>query len=129
MRELNKMLTEYYKRDFTILNLILASKKASNKMNFLIIYENNNIIGFSRYKYIEDITISTVIVNTKYRKKGVCSMMIKLLLDLIKQNHKNKNIILHVEKDNIGAIKCYKKNNFEIKETNKYGAYTMIYKN
>lgn len=125
---LNELLTLYYQRDFTILNLINSSYKHENKVNFLILYKKDDLVAFARYKYTDAVKLSSIMVNPKYRRKGICTKMVKLLLKLIKERHSGLEIILDVKKENEGAIKCYKNNNFEIIGTNKYSEYIMKHK-
>lgn len=114
---LDKILTDYMQMNFTILNLIKSSFKNDHKVNYLIIYKQDDIIAFAQYKYTDTAKLSTIVVNPKYRKQGICTKMVGLLVKLIKKNHPELDIILDVLSKNKGAIKCYKNNNFEVIES------------
>ena len=73
-------------------------------------YIDKQIIGVLLYEDIYNrFEIDYIIVNSKYRCKGIAS---KLLESIIKLNP--ENITLEVREDNIPAINLYKKMGFEI---------------
>ena len=62
--------------------------------------------------------LHNVIIYKKFRKRGLCNVLINLICT------KSKNIYLIVRKDNVPAIRCYQKSGFKkVQETNVY--YTL----
>lgn len=79
--------------------------------------DENNLIGFIwgyRKKENNDIIhINYFFINENYRNKGIG----RLLLKELEKNIENfKEIELLVNKNNLGALRFYKRNGFEIKE-------------
>lgn len=125
VKVLDELLTCHYDRHFTIFNLLLSSSKHNHKMKFIIVQKDNNLLGIARFKYNNKIKISSVIVNPKYRRQNICTNIIKFILKHALKY--NKDILLDVKSDNIGAIKCYQKNGFIKIKTNKYNENIMQY--
>ena len=81
----------------------------------LILEENNLIIGYLYYSDIYDrLEINQIEIEINHRNCGKGSM----LLDYFTENV-DKNITLEVKKDNIPALKLYKKFDFEQKAIRK----------
>ena len=81
----------------------------------LILEENNVIIGYLYYSDIYDrLEINQIEIEINHRNCGKGSM----LLDYFTENV-DKNITLEVKKDNIPALKLYKKYDFEQKAIRK----------
>lgn len=81
----------------------------------LILEENNVIIGYLYYSDIYDrLEINQIEIEINHRNCGKGSM----LLDYFTENV-DKNITLEVKKDNIPALKLYKKFDFEQKAIRK----------
>ena len=117
-------------------------KNRKNEYLYFVIFKNNKIAGgFRFYKIlIKDkillnrfiyknglyYCIQSVYVLPNYRKQGICTELINNFFKKINNNSSLKGhfeTILAVDKKNIPAIKCYKKNGFkeviERKVTNK----------
>ena len=78
---------------------------------YLVYIYENNVIAFCYYYEIYDkLEISYIFVKEEFRNKKIASKLIKYLIE----NNKDKyNITLEVKKDNINAIKLYKKFGFK----------------
>ena len=73
-------------------------------------YINKQIVGVILYEDIYNrFEIDYIIVNSKYRCKGIASKLIESIINL-----NPENITLEVREDNIPAINLYKKMGFEI---------------
>ena len=68
----------------------------------------------TRGKFKDYYLLSNVIIYKDFRGKKLCSIMINKICS----NY--KNIYLKVKKDNIPAIKCYKKSKFKVFSETKY---------
>lgn len=94
-------------------NLNKMESKLYSKAYSLI--DNNNILGRCvltkkiKGKYKNYYNLNNVIIYSKFRGKGYCSIMIKKVMNL----YKKYNIYLEVNKKNIPAFKCYKKAGFK----------------
>ena len=78
---------------------------------YLVYIYENNVIAFCYYYEIYDkLEISYIFVKDEFRNKKIASKLMKYLIE----NNKDKyNITLEVKKDNINAIKLYKKFGFK----------------
>ena len=86
-------------------------KELSNNpfSKYLIYQENNEIIGYLYYSDIYDrVEINQIEINSIHRNCGYGSKLLEYLINSV-----NKNITLEVNKENIYAIKLYKKYNFK----------------
>lgn len=96
-------------------------------LKYIGYYDNNKIIGIIIYEYIYDrIEIDYIVVDSKYRRKGIASKLLEYVISL-----DSANITLEVNVDNFSAINLYKKYGFEEVSIRKnyYGnndAYLMI---
>jgi len=73
-------------------------------------YINNELVGTLVYEDIYNrFEIDYIVVDCKYRCKGIASNLLKYIINL-----NPDNITLEVREDNIAAINLYKKNGFEI---------------
>lgn len=79
--------------------------------------EGDNLIGFiwgyRKKEYNDIIHINYFFINENYRNKGIGCLLLKELEKTIKNF---KEIELLVNKNNLGALRFYKRNGFEIKE-------------
>ncbi len=102
-------------------------KIMENKQKLLIIQYDNQDIGLVQiYPYEDDLDIPELnkyhslyeydlfIGEEEYLSKGIGSMVVKLVNEMIYNNYHADGIILRPFKRNIRAIKCYQKNNFRI---------------
>ena len=74
---------------------------------------------------IDSYYIGRVCIFLEYRHRGYCTKMLRLILrDKI---YRNKKIYLRVERNNISAIKCYKKVGFVLDEQLENGYDVYVY--
>lgn len=79
---------------------------------YLVYMNDNNPIGFVHYDVIYDrYEICDICVISTYRNHGIATQLLKSVVELGYANNIN-NITLEVRKDNIPAIKLYKKLGF-----------------
>ncbi len=104
----------------------------SNPYERMFCYKKNNkIIGFISYSIIyERAELNYIVVDEKYRGKGIAQKLLDFALDDLK-NNMVENFSLEVNVNNKDAIKLYLKNGFEIKtvRSNYYkdsDAYLMV---
>ncbi len=102
--------------DFSLVNNLLEEFKqnvgtTSNPyLKILGYYINGEIVGTLVYEDIYNrFEIDYIVVDCKYRCKGIGSNLLKYLIDL-----KPDNITLEVKENNTNAINLYKKFGFEI---------------
>lgn len=77
--------------------------------HYLILKENNEVIGYVYYSDIYDrAEINQIEINFIHRNCGKGSKLLEKAISLV-----DKNITLEVKKDNIPAIKLYKKYGFQ----------------
>ena len=75
----------------------------------LIYLENDEVIGYLYYSDIYDrVEINQIEINSIHRNCGKGTILLDFLIKSV-----DKNITLEVNKENIPAIKLYKKFNFE----------------
>ena len=73
-------------------------------------YINNELVGIIVYEDIFNrFEIDYIVVDCKFRRKGIASELIKSIIIL-----NPENITLEVREDNIAAINLYKKLGFEV---------------
>lgn len=104
----------------------------SNPYERMFCYKKNNkIIAFISYSIIyERAELNYIVVDEKYRRKGIAQKLLDFALDDLK-NNMVENFSLEVNVNNKDAIKLYLKNGFEIKtvRSNYYkdsDAYLMV---
>lgn len=110
------MIKELTKDNITIINNSFIDKEnvlkelSNNPFSKYLIYqENNEIIGYLYYSDIYDrVEINQIEINSIHRNCGYGSKLLEYLINSV-----NKNITLEVNKENIYAIKLYKKYNFK----------------
>jgi RimJ/RimL family protein N-acetyltransferase len=97
-----------------------SSIKLGKNTLYFFIYNNQEMISSSRLFYFSNSIgyINFVYTNPKYRGQKMCQKNIKLLIYLTSDLYNIKIYELHVEIDNVSAIKCYENNGFVfIKDT------------
>lgn len=117
--------------DFKIIQLLNEAFEDINKNTYyFFIYKDNEIVTSSRLiiDNKKKAYMNMVHTNINYRNLGFCKKQIKKFIFLIKDKY--KKIILHVDKINTYAIKCYIACEFKIKKTSDISKtiYEMIYK-
>ena len=95
--------------------LLIENVKKEFKVNpfakFLILKENNRVIGYLYYSDIYDrAEINQFEIEKIHRNCGKGDLLLKEFIKTV-----NKNITLEVREDNLPAIKLYEKNGFEKK--------------
>jgi len=93
-----------------------ANLEAEKNTLFFMIRSDEQIIGATWMENIteNDATIGIYIAITNYRKKGIGSEVIKILIDRAFKKMNLNKLYLNVREKNINAIKCYKKCGFKI---------------
>ena len=112
------MIIEVTKENISILdNSFLSKVQVISDLDnnpfgrYLILQEKNEIIGYVYYSDIyERAEINQIEINFIHRNCGKGSILLEKLISLV-----DKDITLEVKKDNIQAIKLYKKFGFEEK--------------
>ncbi len=98
---------------------------------FLFKDENLNVLGFmwvmyrggneSQYRVRHcDALVFDVFVDEKMRGKGMCGRMLSYVIRYLKEERGASTIRLGVRKNNVSAIKSYKKNGWKIVGTAKF---------
>jgi GNAT superfamily N-acetyltransferase len=142
MTFINKENKDYNSPKINIKDFVNKFKDRKDEYSYFFIFKDNIIVGgFRFYKIlIKDkillgrfiyknglyYCIQSVYVLSNYRRKGICTLLLSNFFKIIDSNLQHKNsfeTILAVDKENISAFKCYKKNGFneviERKVTNK----------
>lgn len=102
-----------------IFNYKVDEKSFDNDFLKILIFEDTIIKGVLVYQDLIDIlTIDYIVVDEKYRKKGIATNLLKHM----EKKYKNyRNVTLEVRESNISAINFYKKNGFiEVTKRKKY---------
>lgn len=118
--------------EINIIDFVNKFKNSKYEYSYLFILKDNKIVGGFRYYkvLIKDkillnrfvyknglyYCIQSVYVLPNYRRQGICTELISNFLKNINSNLQPKDsfeIILAVDKKNINAYNCYKKNGFE----------------
>ena len=107
--ELKKENIEELEGSFINKNKILNEFESNPFAKFLLLKEDNEIIGYIYYSDIYDrLEINQFEINNQYRNKGKGKQLLQYLIDKEK-----KNITLEVKKDNYSAIKVYESKDFK----------------
>lgn len=107
--ELKKENIEELDGSFINKNEILNEFESNPFAKFLLLKEDNEIIGYIYYSDIYDrLEINQFEINNQYRNKGKGKQLLQYLIDKEK-----KNITLEVKKDNYSAIKVYESKDFK----------------
>ena len=94
-----------------ILKKSLATCDFGTNDEILVYEENSSILGFICYsRMYETIDILYIVVDPKYRRKGIATRLIEELYKIDGIKH----VMLEVSKENTGAIEFYKKQGFNI---------------
>lgn len=80
------------------------------------IYSDNELIGWSAYKWIRGnlYEITPVVVGKNYRGKGLGKALLEHAVKEVLSNHKDAEIFLTVYPQNLSALNLYLKNNFVV---------------
>ena len=107
--ELKKENIEELEGSFINKNEILNEFESNPFAKFLLLKEDNEIIGYIYYSDIYDrLENNQFEINNQYRNKGKGKQLLQYLIDKEK-----KNITLEVKKDNYSAIKVYESKDFK----------------
>lgn len=108
INEIQSDFSEIYKQNNELKNEFINNPYTK----VLVFVENDKIIGLIHINDIYDrYEINNIYVLDEYRKKGIASQLMDSIIKLGKDNG-IINITLEVKKDNISAIKLYKKYGF-----------------
>ena len=110
------MIKELTKDNISIINNTFIDKEEVLKelsnnpfSKYLVYLEKDEVIGYLYYSDIYDrVEINQIEINSIHRNCGYGSKLVEYLIKTV-----NKNITLEVNKENIYAIKLYKKYNFK----------------
>ncbi len=126
----NKFVYEWFEQ--RILSLSEIKNKYKNKLNngkqslFIIKYENKDIGFFQIYKFENDVNIKELsqfnniyeydlfIGEEEYLSKGIGTIIVKEINNLIYSKYKADGIILRPFKRNKRALKCYEKCDYKV---------------
>lgn len=93
----------------------LKNELLNPNSKYIIAKLNNTIVGFAGiWKAVDDVHITNIVVNKKFRKQNIGSLMLSKLLELAKLEPNITSITLEVNSNNISAIKLYKKFGFQV---------------
>lgn len=112
--ELGTLINPHFTKLFNLENIL------NSTYDYIIgYYDNNDLIAFLHItKSYETIDIVNIVTDSKYRNKGIASVLIDHLLTMFNDT---KTIMLEVNEHNNPAINLYKKHNFvEIYRRKKY---------
>ncbi|NFN86689.1 GNAT family N-acetyltransferase [Clostridium sporogenes] len=94
------------------------------------IYYNDNLIGFAMYGYFENedrLWLDRFMIDYKYQNKGYGKASLNLLVNNMLKEYKCNKIYLSIFKNNIEAIKLYKKFGFQFNgELDENGELIMV---
>ena len=119
--ELTKENLSLIDNSFLSKDLVLENFKNNPFAKYLVLKENNEIIGYIYYSDIyERAEINQIEIIKKYRHQQKGTKLLKYFLDFI-----NKDVTLEVKVDNISALRLYEKCGF-IKKAIRKGYYNGI---
>lgn len=119
--ELTKDNLSLIDNSFLSKDLVLENFKNNPFAKYLVLKENNEIIGYIYYSDIyERAEINQIEIIEKYRHQQKGTKLLKYFLDFI-----NKDVTLEVKVDNISALRLYEKCGFAKKAIRK-GYYNGI---
>ena len=119
--ELTKENLSLIDNSFLSKDLVLENFKNNPFAKYLVLKENNEIIGYIYYSDIyERAEINQIEIIKKYRHQQKGTKLLKYFLDFI-----NKDVTLEVKIDNISALRLYEKCGF-IKKAIRKGYYNGI---
>lgn len=121
-----------YKPSIKYLKNYIRNFRKNKKKKLLGIYYKKNFhignISLTRISFLKkSLFLGIFIGNSKYRGSGIGAKSINMLTNYLIKNTFIRKIYLGVKKNNINAIKAYKKNNFKVYKRNSLG-YIMILK-
>ena len=106
--EINKNNISELDNSFIDKKIVISDLENNPFGHYLVLKENSEIIGYIYYSDIYDrAEINQIEINFIHRNCGKGSIILEKMISLV-----DKNITLEVKKDNIPAIKLYKKYNF-----------------
>jgi len=124
LKDINRLLAELSPESVQITLSFLNKLIKDKKVFLLVAIDNNHIIGMASLITAMSPTnifglIEDVVVDEKYRGKGLGRMLVERL---IKQGKRQKlaQLKLTSKKDRVAANNLYKKLGFVLKETNSY---------
>lgn len=119
--EINKDNIDIIDNSFIDKNYVIKEFENNPFCKFLILKENNEIIGYLYYSDIyERAEINQFEINKIHRNCGKGNSLLKKMIEIVE-----KDISLEVKVDNYPAISLYEKNGFERKAIRK-GYYNGI---
>lgn len=98
------------------LRALFALKNPNEKCFFFVAEENDRIVGYSRihfYRWNNSAYVITVLVDSRYRRRGVGTALLKAMEAFSKKN-KARVIMFDTAIDNTPALQLYFKNGYRI---------------
>ncbi len=94
-----------------------------NNTYILLMFDINTLIGMARINLLNDhYYINMVHIHTSQRGKGLCTVLMKYLINFCVNDLRYHMIKLDVDSDNEPAIRCYTKVGFNIIGEMEHGA-------
>jgi len=113
--ELDNHNMHYLDNTFLSTEIVEKEKKNNPYAKFLVLIENEEVIGYIYYSDIyERAEINQFEIKKEKRNLGNGDLLLKKMLEIV-----DKDITLEVRENNIPAIKVYEKNGFEKKAIRK----------
>ena len=110
-----KEIAANYKTDFSnFWSINILEQELNNEdSSYYVLRSNNEIVGFGGlWKSVDDIHLTNIVIKKCYRNKGLGSILLKELIELVKETGK-KEFTLEVNEKNIAAQKLYSKFGFK----------------
>lgn len=93
----------------------LKNELLNPNSKYIVAKLNNIVVGFAGiWKSVDDVHITNIVVNKKFRKQNIGSLMLSKLIELAKLEPNISSITLEVNSNNIDAIKLYEKFGFKV---------------
>ena len=83
---------------------------------FILEDESDLVIGYCRLDFNDDYYVVSIALDAGFQGKGLGHYFLN---EVLRQFHKEKNILAEMQKDNLPSIKLFQKNNFKIYKEDK----------
>lgn len=123
-----------YKPSIKYLKIYIKNFRQNQHKKLIGIFYKKNLhignISLTRISFLKkSLFLGIFIGNPKYRGRGIGSKSIYMITNYLIKNTFIEKIYLGVKKDNINAIRAYKKNNFKIFRKKSLGYLMLLKKN
>lgn len=93
----------------------LKNELLNPNSKYIVAKLNNIVVGFAGiWKSVDDVHITNIVVNKKFRKQNIGSLMLSKLIELAKLEPNISSITLEVNSNNVAALKLYEKFGFKL---------------